>query len=349
MLIGLALIVALVLVLPLTVKAVERNIEVFLLATGIAAVSVSQFLGHRSLWSWQFVLHALTQPLLISAVVLVAGVVVHYFGRSLASGLCRLEDVVGTRTFFFIAVAFLGILSSVITVIIASIILVEVITISLGNDTSRTRMAVIGCFSIGLGAALTPVGEPLSTIFVSKLQGAPYYAGFFFLFTHFGAYVIPGILAVSALSMFVPLPEADDASPERPLPVRMAFRQVFIRTAKVYIFIMALVFLGTGLTPLVETYVLKLPGWVLYWVNMVSAVIDNATLTSAEIDPKMNLRQMRDVLMGLLISGGMLIPGNIPNIIAAERLDIGSKKWAAIGVPIGIVLMTAYFIVFLIV
>jgi len=44
----------------------------------------------------------------------------------------------------------------------------------------------------------------------------------------------------------------------------------------------------------------------------VSAILDNATLTAAEISPQMHLDQVRAVLMSLLISGGMLIPGNIP-------------------------------------
>jgi predicted cation transporter len=48
--------------------------------------------------------------------------------------------------------------------------------------------------------------------------------------------------------------------------------------------------------------------------------------------------------MGLLIAGGMLIPGNIPNIVAAERLKISMKEWAVIGVPLGLVIMVIYFI-----
>jgi len=49
--------------------------------------------------------------------------------------------------------------------------------------------------------------------------------------------------------------------------------------------------------------------------------------------------------MGLLISGGMLIPGNIPNIISAGKLDITSKEWARLGIPLGLVSMGIYFII----
>jgi len=46
--------------------------------------------------------------------------------------------------------------------------------------------------------------------------------------------------------------------------------------------------------------------------------------------------------MGLLISGGMLIPGNIPNIVAAGRLRIGSREWARIGLVTGLPLMALF-------
>ena len=49
--------------------------------------------------------------------------------------------------------------------------------------------------------------------------------------------------------------------------------------------------------------------------------------------------------MGLLISGGMLIPGNIPNIVAAQRLGISSREWARVGVITGLPLMALCFAV----
>ena len=49
---------------------------------------------------------------------------------------------------------------------------------------------------------LTPLGEPLSTIAISKLQGEPYHAGFFFLFEKLALYIIPGVLAMGLLGVF---------------------------------------------------------------------------------------------------------------------------------------------------
>ncbi len=40
----------------------------------------------------------------------------------------------------------------------------------------------------------------------------------------------------------------------------------------------------------------------------------------------------------------MLIPGNIPNIIAADKLGIRSRTWARVGVPLGLMLLLGYFI-----
>ena len=106
---------------------------------------------------------------------------------------------------------------------------------------------------------------------------------------------------------------------------------------------MALIFLGQGFKPIIKTYISNIPHQGLYWLNMVSAVIDNATLTAAEIDPSMALLQIKSALLGLLVAGGMLIPGNIPNIICAGKLKIKSSEWARFGVPLGLLAMAGYF------
>ena len=87
-----------------------------------------------------------------------------------------------------------------------------------------------------------------------------------------------------------------------------------------------------------------MPTWALYWANSVSAILDNATLVAAEVVPSMRDRQITFVLMGLLISGGMLIPGNIPNIVSAAKLNIRSGEWARAALPYGAALMLGYFV-----
>ena len=108
---------------------------------------------------------------------------------------------------------------------------------------------------------------------------------------------------------------------------------------------MALIMLGAGFTPVVDQYLVRMPVRFLYWINMVSAILDNATLAAAEINPKMSMEAIKYVLIGLLTAGGMLIPGNIPNIICAGKLSIKSKEWAKFGLPLGLVLLICYFIV----
>ena len=102
---SLALIMALVLVLPFSVKRVEEELEIFLLVMGCAAMTVSGFL----------------------------------------------------------------------------------------DRTTRLRAAIYACYAIGLGAALTPLGEPLSTIVTARLQGAPHNAAFFWLAKLLFIWVGPGL------------------------------------------------------------------------------------------------------------------------------------------------------------
>ncbi|HAH32230.1 MAG TPA: hypothetical protein DCL44_07955 [Elusimicrobia bacterium] len=62
----------------------------------------------------------------------------------------------------------------------------------------------------------------------------------------------------------------------------------------------------------------------------------------------MTTAQILSILLSLLMSGGMLIPDNIPNNISAAKLDIKSRELAEIAVPPGLALLTACFIAFLV-
>jgi predicted cation transporter len=111
---------------------------------------------------------------------------------------------------------------------------------------------------------------------------------------------------------------------------------------------MALVFLGTGFKPIIDAYISKLPAAGLFWLNSISAILDNATLAAAEVGPAMSLSQLTYALLGLTIAGGILIPGNIPNIISAGKLKIKSKEWMRVGLPIGAAAMAIYFAILLV-
>jgi predicted cation transporter len=360
---GLGLIFLIVLLGPFLIKKIEHNLEVFLFSMGVLAVTVnSVFLkasseatvsaeGSLPLWNFHLIEKALVDPIEISLAVLVAGLVFHYGRGHIRTLMEKILARIPLKIVVFAVIILLGLLSSVITAIIAALLLVEIISALRLNRKTMVNLTIIACFAIGLGAALTPIGEPLSTIVIKTKMNE----SFFYLFDLLGIYIIPGVLAFGIIGVFF-ASRKETKAPSGEITAtdegHESINDVLIRAAKVYVFVMALVLLGTGFTPIIEWYVIKMSGEALYWVNMVSAILDNATLAAAEVDPSMIVPGLPDpaikiksVLMGLLVSGGMLIPGNIPNIIAANKLGITSKEWARLGVPLGLVAMLVYFII----
>ena len=404
--IGLFTIIGVVLAGPLLSKHIERNLEAFLLVMGIIAASVSW------VWSLEIVRQAITEPVLqgIVPAVLIAGAIFHYGRGSIDRWMKRAQKTVSLKVLVFSIIVGLGLLSSVITAIIAALLLVELVHFLPLDRKNRVELTIIACFSIGFGAALTPIGEPLSVIAITALKGEPYHADFFFLMRNLGIYIIPGVLFFGVLGVLfvrrsrhkllkmISLPDdylENEDGPDgkkragkvkcpacgakvshglgntaldcprcgrhikhihqngktgqkktkdidRPAPETL--KDVLVRGLKVYIFVIALILLGKGMSILVEKYFTLVPPMGLYWLNIISAVLDNATLTAAEIGPKLGLLQIKMALMALLISGGMMVPGNIPNIISAHKLKIKSKEWARVGLPLGLAVMVVYFI-----
>jgi predicted cation transporter len=161
-----------------------------------------------------------------------------------------------------------------------------------------------------------------------------------------GPWLLSGLLLLSGWGALRLGPAAGASS--QPDDTAETGSDVILRSGKVYIFVMALVLLGAGLAPLAERFVTGMPAWDLYWLNSASAVLDNATLAAAEITPSMNEKQLVFALLGMLLAGGMLIPGNIPNMICSAKLGIRSREWAAVAVPLGLALMAGCFVLLLI-
>ena len=353
---GLFAIFCAVLILPFTIKKIEENLEVFLFCCGVFALTISGFItlpGEETGWSLSIVIEALTSPLDIVSIggipigivqiVLVFGLLIYVFHHRLEQGINTLVEAFSLRLIVPLLIIVLGLLSSIISAILAAIILVEIINALPLVKEAKIEITVIACFAIGLGAGLTPLGEPLTTIVISKLSGDPYHAGFLFLVDKLAIYIVPAVLFLGILGLVALKKRQTDETTLKCVVEREAIRDVVIRAGKVYLFIMALIFLGEGFKPLILNYIILIPPPGLYWINMVSAVLDNATLAAAEISPVLSLSQITSALLALLISGGMLIPGNIPNIIAAGKTGITSKEWARRGVPLGIGLMAVFF------
>jgi len=337
MIIGLTIVLLLVLFLPFTVKKVEHNLEIFLFIMGLVAATISQVLDGA------LFIKALEDPIHITLAVLIAGLLFRWGQSPIEKGILSVSKAMPFRLFLALVVIILGIISSIITAIIAAIVLVVIVSVLRLDRTSEVRLVVLACFSIGLGAALTPIGEPLSTIAISKLN-----EDFFYLLKLIGPDVIPAVLIFGVLTTILIKPKMNNKGLSASLE-KESYKEIFIRAVKIYLFVMGLTLLGAGFEPFIEKYLLGLSPLVLYWINMISAILDNATLAAAEISPAMDAPTIKAILLGLLISGGMLIPGNIPNIIAAGKLNITSKEWARFGVPIGLITMVAYFIVILVV
>lgn len=331
--IGLVIILILVLFLPFSVKKVEHNLEVFLFVMGIAAASIS------GMMNLHLIEKALIDPINITLAVLIAGLVCKWGQVQLEKSILWMNRLLSPRIFFGLTVILLGLASSIITAIIAAIVLVIIINVLPLDRKSEIRFTVLACFSIGLGAALTPIGEPLATITISRLN-----EDFFYLLKLIGPEVIPAVVIFGILTIILVKPQesSDGLTAEQKSE---SYKEILIRSAKIYLFVMGLTFLGHGFEPLINEYILGLHPMLLYWINMISAILDNATLAAAEISPAMDQETIRAVLMGLIISGGMLIPGNIPNIISAGKLNITSKEWASFGVPVGLITMAVYFVV----
>jgi len=346
--VGLSLVVLAVLILPFVVKKVEENLELFFLVMGVFAVTIS------GLWSQELVIEALKAPVVISnvpvgifQVVLVFGLLIHFFNRAFCRGVLSVASKLGWRLFTFVMILSFGILCSLVSIVVTAVLLSEIIAALPLHRNEKIKFAVVACFAMGLGAVLTPVGEPLSTILVSKLSGPPFHAGFLFPLQVFGLYIIPGVVAIALFGAFYIGRNIDLTNIKHAVEYTETLKTVILRAVRVYFFVAALILLGEGMKPIIVWYVVHVPAAALYWINMISAVLDNATLTAMEIGPGMLLSQITAIIMGLLIAGGMLIPGNIPNIVAAGRLKISMKGWAIIGVPIGLVIMAIYFLILL--
>jgi predicted cation transporter len=356
---GLIIVLLLVLTLPFVIKPIERNLEPFLFVMGLAATIIAGVLN------WELVTHIMSNTMMymITAAVLVFGLLFVFFQNQMQNGVRKLLEHIPLSLFVFLLVTILGLISSMITAIIAALILAEVINALPLKRKAKINTTIIGCFAIGLGAALTPIGEPLSTIVISKLD-----ENFFYLLKLIGVFIIPGVVAMGLVGTFTAgglkkqeqFDTAAVAEPDSPHAQQTSLEQaeeelddledetipgVVLRAGKIFLFVMALELLGAGFKPIIDTYIIQLDARVLYWINMISAVLDNATLAAAEISPSMSGLQIEGILMGLLVSGGMLIPGNIPNIISASKLKITSSEWAKLGIPLGLILLVIYYVI----
>ena len=316
---------------PLAVSKIEHNIEFYCLALGVLAT----MLGTG--FTRELVSDALHEPVAISVAVMIAALLFGWTRRSLDRVFRRLRMRVSRPVLTAASIFAIASISSLITAIVAALVLVEVTGLLHFASDKRVRVTVAGCFAIGLGASLTPLGEPLSTLAAGALK-----LGFFGLFHLLAPWVFPGVLGSSIVAGAFARGEYDEAPAGA--HVRQSYTAIFVQAARVFAFIAGLVLIGSAYGPIANEYVSKMSNDLLFWANTVSAALDNATLVALEVH-RMAIPRAREAILALLVSGGMLIPGNIPNIVSAGALRIGSAAWAKIGVPMGLVMLGIYFAV----
>jgi predicted cation transporter len=324
-------ILALLLFGPLAVAKIEHNIEIYCLALGALAT----LLGAG--FTTDLILEAIHEPVAISIAVMVAALLFGWTGPSLDRAFQRLRQRVSRPVLTAASVFVIASISSIITAIVGALVLVEVVGLLHLKGDKRVRVTVAGCFAIGMGASLTPLGEPLSTLAARALD-----LEFMGLFHLLAPWVFPGVLASSIVAGVFARGDYEEATAG--LHVSQSYAMILYQAGKVFAFIAGLVLISHAYGPIANEYIDKMSDDLLFWVNTVSAALDNATLVALEVHG-MTPPRAREAILSLLISGGMLIPGNIPNIVSAGALKIGSATWAKIGVPMGLVLLGIYFAV----
>ncbi|MCQ2410806.1 MAG: DUF1646 domain-containing protein, partial [Elusimicrobiaceae bacterium] len=237
----------------------------------------------------------------------------------------------------------LGMTSSLFSVTVAALLLAEVLQVVKLEHPVMVRITVFACYAIGLGAVLTPLAEPMGSVIYRALSVPPHRADFFFLLRHFIGWITPAVVLLSVAAGYC----ARHAGAGITMSIREdkeTYSVVLRRTWHIYLFVAALHLISTGLRPLAQRTVPYLGGKILFLANAVSVIIDNATLAAIEIVPTISHTDLVYMVIGLAAFGSMLVQGNLPNIVAAEKLGIKSREWAAVAVPTGLVLMVGYFI-----
>ncbi len=333
----LGLVVLNLLVWPLKSKWVENHLELFLLMVGAAAVTIING------WSTGFIYETLNSPVNVAFIVLVVSVIFNYYSRYIFRVLFILFRYLEPRYSFAILVFLLGMTSSIFSVTVAALVLAEVLQVVNLERDQTVKVTVYACYAIGLGAILLPLAEPLGLVIYKELAAGVHQADFFFVLKHFFWWIMPGIALMALAAGFT----VRNVNTQVQLHIREDkedYKSMLRRTWHIYMFVAALTMISTGLRPFAQSTIAHLSGKILFWANSVSVIIDNATLAAIEVTPDVPLPDLMYMVVGLAAFGSMLVQGNLPNIVAAEKLGIKSREWARVAVPAGLVLMCGYFV-----
>ena len=135
-LIGFLVIFLAVLLGPFKIHVIEENLEVFLFVCGIAAMTISGFVeipGTETGWRMEIIEEALTSPLAslhiggipigIFQIVLIVGLIIFKWHEPIHKAIRKMASALSLKIMAFILIAVLGLFSSVMSAILAAIML----------------------------------------------------------------------------------------------------------------------------------------------------------------------------------------------------------------------------------
>src|SRR5271166_2801726 len=222
------LVIVLVLLGPVFIEAIERNVEVFFLLVGVlTACIMGQF-------NAALVRAAFSEPLPFTLAVLVFGATFRLLRDYFDQLLRRVIQLLDPRIFCFCLAIILGVLAAFITPVVAALMFVEAISLLRCDRWSEIATTVFGCFAIGFGAGLTPLGMPGIAVVLRSLH-----ADFWYLSHLLGPFVVVGVALAAVPILFLrfgacePVDTADGKDSWRIV--------LLIRPGKVYVFIAGLV------------------------------------------------------------------------------------------------------------
>jgi predicted cation transporter len=100
--IGLISAIILVLILPLTLHVIEKNLEIFLFIMGVLVVSISHFWGIEPAWSMHLIRESLVEPIMITLAVITIGFLVYFFRNKITNTVVNIERKIGSKLFCFV-------------------------------------------------------------------------------------------------------------------------------------------------------------------------------------------------------------------------------------------------------
>lgn len=320
---------------PFLSRRVEQHYPLFLLSLGAPAAWLSGRLNESALTE------ALLRPLQLCLALVAGALLLSLAHKPLALAAAATSRRLGPRAGTVAGVLAAAAAAPFITGTAAALLLVELLRAVPMSLERRREAAVMGISAVGLTAGLSAAGSPAAAVVLSKLTGAPYPVGPWLLFDLVGPWVLSGAVALAvAAGVLAGDGQGAEDSPDDPL----ALWSILVLTGRLFAATCGLILLGAGVLPALEGTLRGVPPWALYWLNMVSAVLDNGVLAAVEFDPGMLQDQLRFAYCGILAADPLLVIAAAPNMVAAARLGISPRTWAQVGIPAGAALYICCFL-----